>query len=81
MDTERETAMTNCNRCNGELAKAMLAECTTGQLAHAYVHAVSREHHLREALERLAREHGCGRTPIASDWTAAKAALDFDGAK
>jgi hypothetical protein len=71
----------DCARCNGELAKAMLAECTPEQLAHAYVHAVSREHQLRTALERLDRENGCGRTPIASDWTAARLALAYDGAR
>lgn len=55
----------SCNQCNGVLAAAMLTHCTPEQIAHAFVHAGSREHKLREVLKAFPQPGIPGR----ADWS------------
>lgn len=72
-----------CRRCNGELAAAMLEECTPAEIAHAYVHAVSERDNLRRIIERACRRLGGNGRPHPNDVSWARTILReaIDGAE
>lgn len=52
-----------CEKCNGQLASALLAEMTPEYMAHRFAHTLAERDALRDALAALANEILVGTEP------------------